>query len=273
VESGTTTQTVAAPHDPRASPRSPTRTLRIREIIAESPQGMSLAQLSQRLAIPKTSLFVPLRPLVAQGYLMPQAGRYHLGPSTLRLSIRASRSSYFLRAVRPTLESYAARPRKTIAFVMLDESETAIEYMDVLECTKPIRYFVAPGEKCPVYCPPPACEPAEAAARYLDAVEIKQMTAATIVDRQKILERLQTIRREGVIATVEECTDEVSGFAAPVFAKPRHSSGALAVSAPMSRAFRSKEDYVPLVRQAAHDASSQLVGGAVRAQADAGRIN
>lgn len=47
-------------------PHSPSGTLRILEIIAARREGVSLAHLSRRLAIPRASIFNRVRPLVAR---------------------------------------------------------------------------------------------------------------------------------------------------------------------------------------------------------------
>ncbi len=249
-----------------SGPRSPIRTLRILEIIAESPDGVSLAQLSQRLDIPKTSLFNMLRPLAAQGYLLQLASRYLLGPATLRLSIRTSRNSSFLRAIRPTLELYAARLGETVGFIMLDESNAHTEYMDVVEGNRPIRHVVRAGEVRPLYCTAAglailAWQPRQQVQRYLESVELKRVTAATVVDKAAILKRLESIRRDGVCVTVGEYSDEVCGIAAPVFCRPGVAFGAISAGAPISRAFAAKEAYVRLVKQGAQGISEELVGG------------
>ncbi|MGD9944698.1 MAG: IclR family transcriptional regulator [Burkholderiaceae bacterium] len=264
-----------ARHDPNLGPRSPTRTLRILEIIAESPDGVSLAQLSQRLAIPKTSLFSLLRPLAAQGYLLQLGSRYILGPATVRLSIRASHNSSFLRAMHPTLVSLASQINETTGFVMLDETAMQTEYMDAVQSTKAVRYVVNPGERRPLYCTAAglavlAWQSSDEARRYLDSVDLQPVTPATVVDRAAILARLQTIREDGYVVTEGEYSDEVWGFASPVFCRPGQAIGAMTVGAPVSRARQARNTYAAAVMLAARRASAELVGDAADAAASEG---
>ena len=256
-----------------AGPRSPTRTLRILEIIAEYPEGVTLAFLSQRLEIPKTSIFNLLRPLVSQAYLMQVASRYLLGPAALRFAIHASRNSSFLRAISPTLELYGARLGETIALVMLDESETQTEYMDVVESTRPIHYVVRPGERRPLYCTAAgtailAWQKPEFVERYLATADLRKLTPKTVTDPQAILERLEVIRRDGIAVTMGDYSEELCGFAAPIFSRAGVAIGAIASGAPLARALAAKETYFAMIKQAAEGVTAELRGGVATSLAD-----
>ncbi|GAA5235065.1 IclR family transcriptional regulator [Verticiella sediminum] len=248
----------------RGGPRSPIRTLRILDIVAESHEGIGLGQLSQRLDIPKTSLFNMLRPLVTAGYLLQIDNAYILGPETLRLSFRASRNSAFLRVMRPTLELCASRLGETVAFVMLEEAQARTEYMDVVEANRPIRYVVRPGEVRPLYCTAAglailAWQPTHQVQQYLRSIERRKMTPSTEIDSDAILARLQEIRRTGTSVTLGEYNEEICGIAAPVFCRPNVAFGAITAGAPIARALASKDAYVRLVKEAAESISMELV--------------
>ncbi|WP_354445776.1 IclR family transcriptional regulator [Ottowia thiooxydans] len=240
--------------------------MRILEIIAKSTEGVGLAQLSQSLVIPKTSLFNMLRPLVAEGYLLQLESGYVLGPSSLRLSFRASRHSAFLRSMRPALELYASRLGETTAFVMLDETQAHTEYMEVAEGSRAIRYVVRAGETRPLYCTSAglavmAWQPAHQVTQYLETTDLQKVTPQTVIDRAAIMEKLEIIRREGVCVTKGEYSEDVCGIAAPVFCRPRPdlAVGAVTTGIPMHRATVSQDFYTNLVKKAAADISAELV--------------
>lgn len=254
------------PAGANGGPRAPIRTLRILEIIAKSQEGVGLTQLSQSLDIPKTSLFNMLRPLVAEGYLLQLEAGFVLGPSSLRLSFRASRNSAFLRSMRPTLELYASRLGETMAFVMLDEMQVQTEYMDVAEGSRAIRYVVRAGETRPLYCTSAglavmAWQPEKQVKQYLETSDLRKMTPQTVIDQTAIMEKLQDIRREGVCVTKGEFSEDVCGIAAPVFCRPHTdvAFGAVTTGIPMHRAMVSQDFYTNLVKKAAADISADLV--------------
>src|SRR3546814_18247464 len=64
--------------------RSPLRTVQILHELALNPAGASLADLSVRLELPKTSLFRLLKTLEAGGYVAAHNAAYTLGRSEER---------------------------------------------------------------------------------------------------------------------------------------------------------------------------------------------
>ena len=245
----------AVAEDSDGGPRSPTRTLRILELVAESNGMLTLAQLSQRLAIPKTSSFSLLRPLVAQNYLVYKDGRYSLGPGTYRLTFLANRSSFF-RSVRPVLEKLSQATGETVSLSMVNLSDQVLEYMDVVESTRAVRYVVKAGERRPLYSVSAglvllAWQDPSVVESYLDSTQLNRFTASTVIDRAAIIERLAVIRQTGHVIAVGEYSDDVFGFAAPVFSDETKVIAALSIGAPASRAFQNKESYVSALRDAA----------------------
>lgn len=245
-------------------PRSPTRTLRILELVAEANGSLSLAQLSQRLAIPKTSSFSLLRPLVAQNYLVHADKKYWLGPATFRLSFLANRSSLF-GSLHPLMERLSVTLGETASIGMLDSNEGDFQYMDVVESTRAIRYVVKPGTHRPLYCVSSglvllAWQSPQWIDHYLETAELKPLTASTITDPVKLRQRLCEVRERGYVVTTGEFSEEVFGFAAPIFSHPGRIVAALAIGAPAARAFQKKEDYVVLLTETAAEMSRLFQG-------------
>lgn len=66
----------------------------ILELLAVSPGGLALRDVSAHLEAPKSSLLPLLRALTARGYLAQgRAGEYRLGPSAVDLGAAAPRST------------------------------------------------------------------------------------------------------------------------------------------------------------------------------------
>jgi IclR family acetate operon transcriptional repressor len=245
-------------------PRSPTRTLRILELVAEANGGLTMAQLSQRLNIPKTSSFSLLRPLVAQNYLVSIGKKYWLGPAMFRLTFLANRSAR-LGSLRPVLEKLVSDSGETAALSMIDPVEREMEYVDVVESQRSIRYVVTPGTKRPLYCVSAglvllAWQPQEWIDDYLNNTELKAFTASTITSKEALQKRLARVRQEGHVVNLAEFSDDVYGFAAPVFSHPGRVVAALAIGAPVARAFHKKEEYVRLLMEAAAEMSHLFQG-------------
>jgi len=67
-------------------PKAMSRVLRLLDELAQSPEGLSLADLSVVLETPKSTLINSLRPLVSDDYLIADGNLYRLGPRSFRLA-------------------------------------------------------------------------------------------------------------------------------------------------------------------------------------------
>src|SRR3546814_8792827 len=75
--------------------RSALRTVQILHELALNPAGASLADLSVRLELPKTSLFRLLKTLEAGGYVAADNAAYTLGAAALKLGAAIVRNRQF----------------------------------------------------------------------------------------------------------------------------------------------------------------------------------
>lgn len=245
-------------------PRSPVRTLRILELVAEANGSLTLAQLSQRMAIPKTSAYSLLRPLVAHNYLVYADKKYWLGPATFRLTFMANRSS-LLGSLHPLMEQLSDTISETVSLSMLDPTERVIEYMSVVESNKSIRYVVKTGTRRPLYCVSSgivllAWQEDAWIDDYLKTTEFHQFTAATETDPKRLRRRLSDVREKGYVISVGEFSEDVYGFSAPVFSHQDRVVAALGIGAPSSRAFQHKEFYLGLLIETARKMSQLFQG-------------
>src|SRR5947209_1691864 len=67
-----------------SSARSSLRLIAALEVLAQSEEGLGLAELSLAIGAPKSSLLGILRAMVQQGYLAHAHGQYRLGPRSFR---------------------------------------------------------------------------------------------------------------------------------------------------------------------------------------------
>ena len=75
----------AANPDSPAGPRAISRVLKLLEVLAATPEGLSLSDLSVRLGVPKSTLLNSLRPLEKETFLYTEGTLYRLGPRAFRL--------------------------------------------------------------------------------------------------------------------------------------------------------------------------------------------
>lgn len=245
-------------------PRAPSRTLSILELIAENDLQLSLAEVSTKLSIPKTSAYNLLKPLLSLNYIVQIGGRYGLGPAAFRFALLANQTPFLL-SVKPVLETLTEQTGESVSLCLLARAEQCVEYAIVIEGHWPIRYFVSVGQKRPLHSVSAglvflAWQSDEWLEDYLAYANRERFTDATIVDSDQIRKRISEIRRDGYAVSLGGFSNDVHGFAAPILLRDDKIIAALSIGAPGSRAFLQKEKYVNDLLNAAREISMSLSG-------------
>ncbi|RPI41534.1 MAG: IclR family transcriptional regulator [Betaproteobacteria bacterium] len=252
------------------APRSVMRLLRVFETIAAAREGNTLAQLSVRLAAPKSSLLMLLRPLVASGYLLHVDSRYRLGAAAYRLAADILSTRDLNQLMRPYMEDLVSRSRESVFLATLDRETRLVVYADRIDSPQAIRYSAPVGTMRPLYCSAAglvllAFQDDEWRERYLRTTQIKPLTPHTVIGKTAIRRNLERIRAEGLAVSIGEAVPGVGGVAAPIVNADGSVSAALLVAAPAERLQSELPGLRRLVKEVARRASSGLRAAAARA--------
>lgn len=244
-------------------PRSVTRILGLFEVLAKSPDGLSLAELSTALESPKSSLLTLLRPLVAEGYLNHGQNRYRLGPFIYRLSGDILATRNFPRMMRPYLEELAAKTGESIYLSVIDMDSQMVTHIDGVDSQNPVRYVSPLGAPRPLHCTAPgrlllAYQDDKVQEHYLKTAKLKAMTWRTVTDRSTLRKQLKEIRDTGISISISELSEGAAGIAAPVFDTDGSVAAALVIAAPAERMQHKINDLRQVLVQIAAEASGQL---------------
>jgi IclR family acetate operon transcriptional repressor len=152
---------------------------------------MTLAELNTVLESPKSSLLNLLRPLVADGYLNHDDGRYRLGPTIFRLAANIMSVWNFSNVIRPYLEELQQRSRESVYLGVLDRAAKAITYVDSIDSPHLVRYSVPVGAVRPLYCTAAgrvllAFAESEFQEDYLRSTKLEARTDRTVSSRKAL---------------------------------------------------------------------------------------
>jgi len=244
-------------------PRSLPRMLGIFDVIARSPDGLSLAELSSQLKSPKSSLLTLLRPLVAANYLSHTDGRYSLANESFVLATNIISARKFGSVVRGLMGGLQKVCPETIVLAVLDRQAQTVMYMDVLESPKVIRYAVPVGTTRPLYTSSAgllilAYQDKEWRERYLRHVRLKALTPRTITNADQLRRRLSSIRRNGLSVSISEAVEGATGVAAPIFGSDGALLGALLIAGPTDRYNREGQAWGELAKDFAFQTSRAI---------------
>ena len=229
---------------------------------------LGVTELSRRLDLHKNNVIRLLATLEQRGYIEQSAedDQYRLAVGCLELGHSYQRSNLLLELARPALWKLSTELGET-AHLAVSRGDEVIH----LEGVRPERMLVASlrlGACLPLHATAlgkvllafASEERREAFDRERITAGLSARTAATLVDRAKLLDELGSAAAQGFAVDLEECEPGLVCAAAPV----RDASGAIHAALSVS---------APLARVSADDLHRRMVPGAEAAAAEfSGRL-
>ncbi len=107
---------------------SVSRALRILELLAQSKRGLTLSDISRKLALPKSSVHLLVKTLEVMGYLKSNRvnGKYNFGLKLVSLSHTALENLDLREQARPFLQDLMLRTGLTVHMAVLEQAEAVI---------------------------------------------------------------------------------------------------------------------------------------------------
>jgi len=241
--------------------KSATRVIQILEAVGASKNGISHADLSAALNIPKGSLSLLLADLVTHDFLSlrkEEERRYVVGPQVLVLAGKYLTDLDIVQLGRPVVHEVMNTTDESSALAVRKGDEMLIVYGE--NCSQPLKRTVEIGYRAPLYTTAGgkailAQQSDEDIDRYLSSVTFTPITRATITDSKILLRELKAIRLEKIAYSREERYEGLITMAAPVFDLFGSVVAAIVVTFPTIR-FNAKSE--KLVKETLIGASEKL---------------
>jgi DNA-binding IclR family transcriptional regulator len=240
------------------------RALAVLRHLALDPRGGTLAELSARLKLPKSTTRRFLLTLAQHGFVEhdPDTERYRLGLALLGLATTLQRNSNLVAVAQPVLERLRDQTGETAAVhVRLGDARVCLA---VAESRERIRYVHEVGQTTPLYAGAQGkvllagLPPAERAA-FLARVPLVPLADHTIVDPVALAAELERVARLGYALSSGEVTREAAAVAAPVCDRTGRTVASLGVTGPLTRMSPTRlTELVSVVVEAAEEVSRQL---------------
>ncbi|MFC0202688.1 IclR family transcriptional regulator [Novosphingobium soli] len=226
------------------SPQSVTRVIRVLEALCASNEPVSLADLSRRLATPKSSLAALLRGLADEDLVTATEGAWRLGPGAFGLGSALTEARRRLQSsdlVREGMRRLSERSGETVLLAVGDPDGDMVTYVDLVESRNVVRYSVSVGDRRPFYATAggrallSTCSPSAVDA-YLKRVGVERLAPTTETDRAALSAIVESARERGFAQTVDQAAEGVTGTAAVIRDASARVVGALVIAAPTARA-------------------------------------
>lgn len=216
------------------------RSMRVLALLAAEGRALGLAELSQRLSLPKATVHRLCGTLQAGGWLARDLDEKEFapGPALRRLAFDALNHGEQRGLRHVVLDALVQEVGETCNFTTLDGAE--VLYLDRVEARWPLRLTLDVGSHVPLHCTASgklflALMPAARREALIERLALVRMTPQTIVDAAELRAECERIARLGYSTDREEYMAGLIAAAVPV----RDASGAvraaLAVHAPSAR--------------------------------------
>jgi len=238
------------------------RGLTILEHLANSRDGLSVAQLASLIGLHRSSVYRYLSALMEQGYVVrSEEGCYALGPRVLELATIVLERIDVRQVARAALIRLCEETEATVHLSQLNGSE--VVYLDKVESSRTLPLHSRIGGRAPSYCTGVgkallAHLHPERLERILGRLELTALTDNTIVAPEELRRELSKVRNAGYAVDRGEHEEGIHCVAAPVF--DYKGDVVVAVSATdIKRKIQGNEDwYARMVQRTAEDVSQRL---------------
>jgi len=219
------------------------RTSLILDILGQSPQGISIRDLSEKIKLPKGTTHRLISSLTYFGYARQDSKtrNYFLGLKLVELGNLLLSQLDLRKEAEPFLRDLAERTKETVHMVFLDRGE--IVYIDKMELDhnpSGLRMASRVGLRNPAH----SCAVGKVLLSHLDEEELNLLikekglpkrTENTITDPIQLKEHLKTVRTQGCAVDDEENERGIRCVAAPIFNEAGKAVAAISISGPAFR--------------------------------------
>jgi DNA-binding IclR family transcriptional regulator len=215
----------------------------ILDTLGESPQGISIRELSDKIRLPKGTTHRLLSSLSYFGYVRQdlKTKNYFLGLKLVELGNLLLSQLDLRKEAEPLLRDLAERTKETVHMVFLDRNEIVyIEKVETDHNPSGLRMASRVGLRNPAH----SCAVGKVLLAHVSEEEADQVikekglvkrTENTITDSKQLKEHLKLVRTQGYAIDDEENERGVRCVAAPIFNEVGKAVAAISISTPAFR--------------------------------------
>jgi DNA-binding IclR family transcriptional regulator len=244
--------------------RSIDRAIAVLKAFGEEEPELGVTELSQRLELPKSTVYRLLASLQQEGLVDqdPETEKYHLGIELVHLAGLVLEQIDVRQVARPCLQSLAEASEETVNLTVLTGDGKVIN-VDGISSPRMVRnvgwigremlpHCISSGKALLAYLPQQRLEP-------ILAKELPRFTEKTITDPIRLREELKRVRQQGYAVAQEELEVGLSAVAAPIWNHEGKVVASISVSGPSFRLYPEKiPELAELIKQTANKISYQL---------------
>lgn len=227
--------------------RSTARALTIIDMLSQTEDGLSLADLSRKIGAPKSSLAPIVHTIAEMGYAEfdPISQRYGIGLKAYLAGKAYKRNNSLIERLSLRMREVVDACNETCQMGILDHGRTL--YIAKVECSQPVRLVSDIGATFPLYCTAIGkCLISDMSKEELQEYfkePFERITPATHTTIDELWQDIEELHRTGIARDREEITESLNCFAVPIREHGKIAYG-LSVSVPT---FRLTDEKIELI--------------------------
>lgn len=196
------------------------RALKILEVFGESPQSLTLTEVTNLSGLAKSTTQRFLNTLHALGYLNREHDkRYALSTRIISLAFHFLNTSNLSSVAKPFLDELSIEMGMSTNMAVRDGLDIIILYRR--EVRKFFNFNIHPGSKMPAHASALgrvllAGMDRSELVRRLDEIEIEKVTSKTVTSKEEIIQKIETICENGYAISEQELSMDHVSLAVPL---------------------------------------------------------
>jgi IclR family pca regulon transcriptional regulator len=214
------------------------RGLSVIEAFDSRPEGLSIADIARATELSRAAVRRLLITLELLGYIEANGRKYRLRHRVLHLGMSYLSSSSLATVSQPAVQRITEELDESSSVCVLDGDEVLCVAGAVRRGLMSLD--VTTGSRLPVHCTAAgrvllAALPEDQLQTQLERIELKALTAKTIVSREMLARDIRRVREQGYSVIDEELEAGIRAVAVPIVSKEGHVAASLGVGAIASR--------------------------------------
>ena len=217
-----------------------TRALRILELLAEHPEGLTTTMITDTLKFPRNSIFRITSTLLEYGYLLrdEETKVFQLSQKLLTMGYTALGEETLVEKSLPVMRQLRDRFKETVPLGILHGSEGLV--IEEVQGLHSFRFVLEPGRRFNLHSAAPgkallAFLPDEDINRLISQISFRKFNPRTITDRESLLKCLKRVRSVGYATDRAEEIEGMHCIAAPIFNRHGYPLAAIWITGPSHR--------------------------------------
>jgi IclR family pca regulon transcriptional regulator len=239
------------------------RGLSVIEAFDSRPEGLSIADIARATELSRAAVRRLLITLELLGYIEANGRKYRLRHRVLHLGMSYLSSSSLATVSQPAVQKITEELNESSSVCVLDGEEVLCVAGAVRRGLMSVD--VTTGSRLPLHCTAAgrvllAALPEDQLHAHLERIELKVLTAKTIVSREVLARDIRRVREQGFSVIDEELEAGIRAISVPIVSREGHMVASLGVGAIASRVSLEElqSRFLPVLRDQAR-AIGQLV--------------